>query len=83
MVGPLIAPYGSGAVTLDPNIAFAHPCAGDIVGRLHPHERVHLDAEAFSMRNAMVPDKSERPLRNVDSAGRETPIRSQRRRRSG
>ena len=32
-----------------------------------------LMLKAFSMRNAMVPDKSERPLRNVDSAGRETP----------
>ncbi len=38
---------GSGAVTLDPDVAFAHPGAGDIVGCLHPHERVHLDAECL------------------------------------
>ena len=32
-----------------------------------------LTANAFSMRSAMVLDKSERPLRNDDNVGRDTP----------
>ena len=32
-----------------------------------------LTANAFSIRSAMVLDKSERPLRNDDNVGRDTP----------
>ncbi len=32
-----------------------------------------LTPKAFSMRSAMLPDRSDRPLRNADRVGRETP----------
>jgi hypothetical protein len=31
----------------DADCSFALPGMGDVVGRLHPHERVHLDAESL------------------------------------
>lgn len=45
---------------------------GDVVGGLHPHERVHLHSKAFSMRSAIFPERSTLPLSRLDSAGRET-----------
>ncbi len=45
---PLPDQFGSGwCASLDIELAFAPPSAGDVIGRLHPHQRVHLDPERF------------------------------------
>ena len=60
---------------VDPaHVDFLFALAGlrDIVRRLHPHERVHLNPEGLSTRSAMSPERSALLLRRLDSAGRET-----------
>jgi hypothetical protein len=32
---------------MNPSLLFSLPGLGDVVGRLHPHERVHLRAESL------------------------------------
>lgn len=44
---------------------------GDVVGSLHPHERVHLHAKGFLNAEGHVPGKVSLAVKQAESAGRE------------
>jgi hypothetical protein len=57
----------------DTDFLLALPGLRDMVSGLHPHNRVHLDAESlFSMRSAILPERSALALSRLDRAGRDT-----------
>jgi hypothetical protein len=56
----------------DMNLLLTLAGACDLVGALHPHERVHLHAESLLDAQAMSPERSALPLSKLESAGRET-----------
>ena len=66
-----------GGVTADVDFALALARAGDVVGRLHPHQRFHFRAESlFDPQRHVAGDRSDLPLSRVDSVRRETPSAS-------
>jgi len=60
-------------VAPDSNIALTFPCAGDIVGRLHAHQGVHLDVDGLFHTQSHSPERRELPWSRFDNAGRDTP----------
>jgi hypothetical protein len=54
------------------NFLLAAAGPGDFESRLHPHERVHLQAEGLLDARAISPDESALLFSKLDKAGRET-----------
>jgi hypothetical protein len=54
------------------NLFLALARLGNVVRRLHTHQRIHLYSKGFFDTERMSPDRSALPLSKLDNVGRET-----------
>jgi hypothetical protein len=57
---------------LDANLLLPLASLRDVVGRLHTHKRIHLDAESFFDPERHIAGKIRFAVERLESAGRET-----------